>query len=291
MRRYVEEQLHYISRRYVKKFGQPDPNDTVIGYKNFRETCKDMDNLVNVLWLSGTRKSLPMLTFYSNNLSDYSSMLIVQLLHIIASLQIPFLFKLSSDFTQYVRSFPPSPKASFDLLGKLDHCFSSLLSGKDVDSGESLPGFENGLRGGMTTTDMIRCRSLVEQSRLLMVEVLSKQGEGAGDDEDEDEDDEDEDESETDNDTGYHTESTTTGGPNGAVRWDIDEERLHLDAARIFENTIIQLNERLGDQPLTSGPGVTDDTDDVTCRVTAMEDNDGDDGDSNDDDDMEDVEY
>lgn len=201
VRRYVEERLLNISRRYVKKFGNPEPGDTVVGYKTFGEACRELDAVVNVLWLSGT-----------------------------PGLQVPFLLKLASDFTQYVRSFPPSPKASFDLLGKLDHCFSSLLSGQDVDSKETLPGFENGLRAGMTVTDMVRCRSLVEQTRVLMVEVLS------GDAEDEEEDEEGEEDDDDDDDYG-----------DG---WNIDQDKMHLDAARIYENTIVELGTRLGD-PLT----------------------------------------
>lgn len=154
-----------------------------------------------------------------------------------AGLQIPFLLKLASDFTQYVRSFPPSSKASFDLLHKLDHCFASLLSGQDIETNETLPGFENGLRAGMTTTDMVRCRSLVEQTRVLMVEVMSS-GEQEEEEEDDDEDDDEDDGDETE--TG---ESYDAGGPS----WDIDEDELHLDAARIYENTIVHLGKRLGD--------------------------------------------
>ena len=148
-------------------------------------------------------------------------------------LQIPFLLKLGSDFTQYVRSFPPSPKATFAILRKLDHCFASLLSGKDFATNETLPGFENGLRGGMSTTDMVRCRSLVEQTRVLMVEVMSQGVE---------EDDEEEIDSNMDDD-------------NGLGDWDLsdeEEERMHLDVARIYENTIVHLGERLGDS-LTTG--------------------------------------
>lgn len=153
---------------------------------------------------------------------------------IAASLQVPFLLKLASDFTQYVRSFPPSPRSTFALLRKLDHCFASLLCGEDIETKETLPGFENGLRMGMTTTDMVRCRSLVEQTRVLMVEILSS---GDADDEGDDEDtDMDGDESATD-----------TNGNQTPTPWDIDEERLHLDAARIYENTIVQLGVRLGD--------------------------------------------
>ncbi|EFY91580.1 hypothetical protein J3458_014472 [Metarhizium acridum] len=205
VRRYVEERLLNISRRYVKKFGNPSPGDEVVGFKSFGEVAKELDGLVNVLWKSGT-----------------------------PSLQIPFLLKLASDFTQYVRSFPPSPRATFELLRKLDHCFASLLRGQDMETNETLPGFENGLRSGMTTTDMVRCRSLVEQTRVLIVEILSS---GEVDDEDEDEDtDMDGDES-----------AAEASGNQTPTPWDIDEERLHMDAARIYENTIVQLGERLGD--------------------------------------------
>lgn len=55
--RFVEERLLHASRRYVKKFGNPYPGDTVVGYRSFSEVCRDLDGAVNVLWLSGTRKS------------------------------------------------------------------------------------------------------------------------------------------------------------------------------------------------------------------------------------------
>ncbi|KAK1248846.1 hypothetical protein MKX08_007066 [Trichoderma sp. CBMAI-0020] len=222
VRRYVEDRLLYISRRYVKKFGNPDPGDAVVGFKSFGEVCKELDGIVNVLWKSGT-----------------------------PGLQIPFLLKMASDFTQYVRSFPPSSKASFDLLHKLDHCFASLLSGQDIETNDTLPGFENGLRAGMTTTDMVRCRSLVEQTRVLMVEVMS-----SGEQEEEEEEDEDEDD-ETDGD-GNETEGGESYDAGGASAWDIDEDELHLDAARIYEKTIVQLGRRLGDSLGSGDAGMTE---------------------------------
>lgn len=57
MRRYVEERLLNTSRRYVKKFGNPDPADEVVGFTNFGQVCHQLDGIVNVLWLSGTRTS------------------------------------------------------------------------------------------------------------------------------------------------------------------------------------------------------------------------------------------
>lgn len=58
VRRYVEDQLQYTARRYVRKFGDPEVGSDVVGYKSFSEVCKDLDNVVNVLWLSGTRELL-----------------------------------------------------------------------------------------------------------------------------------------------------------------------------------------------------------------------------------------
>lgn len=56
VRRYAEEQLLLATRRYVKKFGNAEPDDSVVGYKRFGEVCKDLDSVINVLWRSGTRE-------------------------------------------------------------------------------------------------------------------------------------------------------------------------------------------------------------------------------------------
>ncbi len=99
-----------------------------------------------------------------------------------------------------------------------------------------------GLRAGMTVTDMVRCRSLVEQTRVLMVELMSQGTE--------EEEEEDEDESETDTDNGL-------GGAQASA-WDTDEERLHMDAARVYEQTIVKLGDRLG-EPLVGENAPTND--------------------------------
>jgi hypothetical protein len=56
VRRYVEDRLFYVSRRYVKKFGDASVDDDVVGYQSFGEVSRDLDGIVNVLWLSGTRE-------------------------------------------------------------------------------------------------------------------------------------------------------------------------------------------------------------------------------------------
>jgi len=55
-RDYVARRLLHISRRYVKKFGIPDPADQVSGYESMEEVCRDLEEVVDVLWFSGTRK-------------------------------------------------------------------------------------------------------------------------------------------------------------------------------------------------------------------------------------------
>lgn len=71
--------------------------------------------------------------------------------------------------------FAPSPRATLSLLRKLDYCFASLLGGEDLETKEVLPGFERGgLRAGLSRTDMVRCRSIAEQSRIATVDVFQR---------------------------------------------------------------------------------------------------------------------
>jgi hypothetical protein len=59
-RRYVEGRLLHISRRYTKKFQPPEENekDDVKGYVSISEVAKDLGEIVDVVWLSGTRMSI-----------------------------------------------------------------------------------------------------------------------------------------------------------------------------------------------------------------------------------------
>lgn len=70
--------------------------------------------------------------------------------------------------------FSPSPRATFRLLEKLDFAFSSLLTGRDPDTNEHLPGFENGRK--ISTTDKVRIKGIVERTRLIVVRVMSDEG-------------------------------------------------------------------------------------------------------------------
>jgi hypothetical protein len=54
-RRYVESRLMHVSRRYTKKFQLPDEAEQVHGYESMGEVARDLGEVVDVLWLSGTR--------------------------------------------------------------------------------------------------------------------------------------------------------------------------------------------------------------------------------------------
>ncbi|KAK4096342.1 hypothetical protein N658DRAFT_501681 [Parathielavia hyrcaniae] len=208
VRHFVVSRIEHISRRFVKKQGgtAPPGSGDVQGYKTMLELCKDLEGVINIIWLSGT-----------------------------PSLQVPFLLNIASEFNAWVTSFSASPIATFAILHKLDHCFASLLSGEDIETHESLPGFENGLRAGMSKTDMVRCRSLVEQGRIVIVDVMSK-----GVDEEESVQDEPSEDGEDES------------GPEGPGRAGEgfmvdDDEDLYMDVARVYENTLVKLGDALGD--------------------------------------------
>ena len=112
----------------------------------------------------------------------------------------------------------------FALLRKLDYAFSSLLKGEDSDTGEILPGFEGGLQGGMSKTDMVRCKGLVEGTRVIVVDVMSKEPETEPEEEEE---------------SGTETDVDEDFGIDAEV------QHFEMDIARVYEQTIVQLGERL----------------------------------------------
>lgn len=88
----------------------------------------------------------------------------------------------------------------------------------------------------MTTTDMVRCRGLVERTRVLMVEILSNA----------DEDDDDEGEKESEEDYNLDEDGSADAGEDSAAS--AEKEKLHMDVARIYEFTVVGLEKRMGNQ-------------------------------------------
>lgn len=63
-RGYIDGQLMYIQRRFVKKFQPRWAGDDLAGYKSVGELCKDVEALLNIIWLSGTRKGISLSLLY-----------------------------------------------------------------------------------------------------------------------------------------------------------------------------------------------------------------------------------
>lgn len=108
-----------------------------------KEACKDIEELVDIIWISGS-----------------------------PHLQVSYLISIALFIETLVQGMPPSPKGLFKLLNKMDHAFASLLQGRDVDTGERLPGFVNGR--AVTGTEQVRIRSIVERTRRNVVEAFKK---------------------------------------------------------------------------------------------------------------------
>lgn len=177
-------------------------------------------------------------------------------MHGAASLQITYLLNIANEFTEWITRFPPQPTPVFGTLRKLDFCFASLLSGEDIDTKETLPGFENGIRGIMTKTHMVRCKGIVAQTRAVIIGVMAKQTapEEPEESETQTESDDDDDEdlvTEMETDTEEESASKSKGfvDPN----WeDEDEDEVYMDVARVYERTLVKLGEVMDDSVLLS---------------------------------------
>lgn len=109
--------------------------------------------------------------------------------------------------------------------------FASLVTGKDLDTGETLPGFGTDadtfgrLGGGVTGTEKVRIKSLVERTRVVVVEVMN-----AGEFEVEDGD-----------------EADDSDDPMAEARGDdVDFSDFNMDVARVYDRTLVELGDSLG---------------------------------------------
>ena len=137
---------------------------------------------------------------------------------------------------QYLSSFPPAPKATFRLLGKLDLAFVSLLQGRHAETGEPLPGFEGGR--GISGTEKVRIKSVVDQTRIVVTEVM----EGADIDELDDQDSDD-----LDEDSDMDLDLDEGAGRAGRAEEITDRE---MGVARVYDRCIVELGDTLGDTPI-----------------------------------------
>ncbi|QIW97037.1 hypothetical protein AMS68_002555 [Peltaster fructicola] len=212
--RYVDQQILHVQRRFAKRT-TPDAKgvpvekdaaavwDNIQGYTSMREVCKELEELVGTVWISGT-----------------------------PSLQVPYLINIASLLNTVIPAMPTTPKQLFRLLDKLDHAFASLLQGRDVDSGEALPGFNTGR--GVSGTEKVRLRSVVERSRRCVFEALKS-------DDLDLEYEEDDDVMDVDSSAASVSGELVLEGDENAG----DEPDWEMQIARVYDRTIVELGDSL----------------------------------------------
>ncbi|CAK7568195.1 MAG: hypothetical protein SEPTF4163_006179 [Sporothrix epigloea] len=203
-----------------------------------------------------------------------------------SSLQVQYLLSIANELITWINGFKPSPRATLDILRKLDFCFASLLIGEDLETHETLPGFEQGgstnnRRVGLSRTDIVRCRSIAEQSRIAVVDVFRRgppdplDDEGAitsyprssyalrtdregtvnteastlqGDDLDDGCETTAEPTDEDATTLAGETDDDDDGFPDGYEDNEINED-IQMGVARVYENTLVKLGEIIGEMP------------------------------------------
>ncbi|KAF1944707.1 hypothetical protein EJ02DRAFT_340476 [Clathrospora elynae] len=229
--RYLDHGVNKIQKRVDNRMTnrkvKPVPGEEE-GYRAFWEVAKDLDGLLDVVWVSGS-----------------------------PNLQVPYLLNLAvltADFLPLFGASTPSAQATFRLLAKLDYAFSSLLTGLDTATGKSLPGFETGRT--VSTTDKVRLKGIVDRTRLTVTRAMS--GESIfGDESDVGES--------MDTDTEGEGESEA-GGRQGTVTFEgfedndneEDDKWEEWGVASVYEKTIGELGDVLGGPPIGI---ITDDWD------------------------------
>ncbi|KAF2662403.1 hypothetical protein K491DRAFT_709773 [Lophiostoma macrostomum CBS 122681] len=199
-----------ISKERKKRNSATGTAASVAGYDSFGEVEQDLEGLVDVIWVSGS-----------------------------PNLQIPYLLSIARMVSEYLPLFPFAPHATLRLLGKLDSAFFSLLQGKDTDTGDPLPGFENGW--GISTTDKVRLKGIVDCTRVVVVRSLGREN---VDEEGEPVDTED--------------EQMTESGPEDTVKFegfendddDDEEEWTEIQIGKVYERTIGELGDELRGPPI-----------------------------------------
>ncbi|KAF2820672.1 hypothetical protein CC86DRAFT_411962 [Ophiobolus disseminans] len=186
------------------------------GYSAFFEVAKDLDALVDVVWVSGS-----------------------------PNLQTPYLLNLAVLATEFLPLFPAtqrSTQATFRLLSKLDEAFASLLTGRDSATGDALPGFEGGR--SVSTTDKVRLKGVVDRARLTVVRVTSVDS-VLGDESD------DGDAMDTDTEgKGSRPRDTVKFEGFEDNDEEDDEESEERNIAIVYEKTIAELGDVLGGPPI-----------------------------------------
>ena len=146
---YLDRALDNVGKRTTNRHVKELLPGELPGYKSFAEVVKDLDPLVDIVWVSGT-----------------------------PTLQLPYLIGILVSTVNCLPMFPPLPRTTLDFLAKLDTAFANLLNGHDSETGELLSGFSD--NRGISTTDKVRVKGVVERARSTVTRhLVGEEGEDA----------------------------------------------------------------------------------------------------------------
>lgn len=150
--RFLDEGLLDITRKYTKKY-------TSGGYYNIGPLVKDLERLVDLIWLSATRPyTIAPLSRPTLNLGT-------------ASLQVQYLLQIANDFNDYLASFQLNLEVTFTFLDVLDRCFYALITGNPANP-NSTPISAPMTSRYLSTTEKVRLNSIIQRTRLHMVKII-----------------------------------------------------------------------------------------------------------------------
>ena len=207
---YLDRALDKVGRRATNKHVKELLPGELPGYKSFAEVVKDLDPLIDVVWISGT-----------------------------PTLQLPYLIGILVSAVNCLSMFPPLPRTTLNFLAKLDTAFASLLNGHDSETGEPLPGFSN--NRGISTTDKVRVKGVVERARSSVTKHLVGEEDEDAPEIDRKADKVDKKDEDFVKFEGFDNEDEEDSEDEQTARRQ-DEQGV----SRVFEKTIVQLGELLG---------------------------------------------
>jgi hypothetical protein len=152
-----------------------------------------------------------------------------------ASLEVPYLLTIASLVTNALPAFPAAPKATFRVLDKLDLAFASLLQGRHIETGETLSGFSSGRK--VSGTEKVRMKSIVDQTRVIVMDVIVNSNGGK---EEEGEDDE----------TVYMETGDEMEDVEQEQEYSEDYGEREMGVAKIYDRTVVELGDTIGGSPI-----------------------------------------
>lgn len=212
---FIDTGILKLERRYAKRGTEALDSAAPLstrGYESFPEVAKDMENLFDLIWVSGT-----------------------------PGLQVPYLLSLASLLEQFLGSFPLAGREMFRLLERFDIAFASLLQGRHVETGETLPGLVMGR--GVSGTEKVRMKSIVAATRKAVVKLVGSDG-GGGNMDAEESRVVDVSDFETGDEMDVDDVDSTDEDEEGATR------NLEMRVAKVYDRTVVELGDTIGASPI-----------------------------------------